>query len=362
MAKYSKLQLRVYLMTTPSSGRGQLRLAIMGSGYMGRTYAECLTKYNTRSNLVAVYGGSRAPKLASDYGVDHVATLNELLRRPDIDALVIATPPGNHPEHVIGAAEHGKHAMVEKPMAPTHQKCEEMITACSKAGVTLEVLQVERWRSTNATAKKTIEQGILGDVRMIRGHTLFPGYEAQGAWAKLPEHGGPLLDLTVHSFDILRYIAEAEPASIFSTITTFNKHPLGGLTDMSQVLFRNGAIAQNWACMEMPPPSLPNSFFGYVVVGEKGILDVDSYGKVKLGQGDDWRLLHEFPKIDYINRPMDPQRLQPFIAAMQSFIDDVLDERPPTVSGNDGKIAVEMVDAAKLSSEKGEAVKLPLTT
>jgi predicted dehydrogenase len=328
---------------------------------MGRTYAECLTKYNTRSKLVAIFGGSRAPKLASDYGVDHVASLDELLNRPDIDGVIVATPPGNHPEHVISAAEHGKHAMVEKPMAPTHQMCEEMVRACRKSGVKLEVLQVERWRSTNATAKKTIDQGSLGKVRMIRGYTLFPGYEAQGAWAELPENGGPLLDLTVHSFDIPRFLAGAEPRRLFSTVTTFNRHPLGALTDMSQVLFNNGVIAQNWACMEMPPPSIPNSYFGYVVVGERAILDVDSYGKVKLGRGSDWQVIHEFPRVDYINRPLDPNRLQPFIAAMQSFIDDVLDERPPTVSGDDGRIAVEMVDAAKLSSAKGQAVDLPLS-
>jgi predicted dehydrogenase len=327
---------------------------------MGRTYAECLSKYNERASLVAVFGGSRAPGLASDYGVDCADSLDGLLRRPDVDAVVIATPPGNHREHVVSAAEHGKHVMVEKPMAPTRRICSEMISACRKAGVKLEVLQVERWRSTNATARRMIDQGAVGRVRMIRGHSLFPGYEAQGAWARLPEHGGPLLDLTVHSFDILRFQAGGEPTRIYSVNTTFNGNPVGALTGMAQVAFDNGVMAQNWACMEMPPPSLPDSYFGYVVVGEKAIIDVDSYGKVKLGAGGEWKTVHEFPRVDYIKRPLDPNRLQPFIAALQSFIDDVLDGRPATVSGEDGRTAVEMVDAARLSSESGRAVELPL--
>lgn len=347
-------------MTSTSTSGRQLRIAIMGSGYMGKTYAECLSKYNKRTRLVGIFGGSRAPGLAAQYGVDHIATLDALLDRPDVDAVVITTPPGNHPEHTIRAAEHGKHVMVEKPMAPTHQQCAEMVRACKKAGVVLEVFMSERWRSTNATAKTTIRDGIIGKVRMIRIHTLFPGYEGQGAWTKLPEHGGPLLDLTVHSYDTLRFLAGDEPTSIFSTIRNFSNHPLGGLTDMSEVLFGNGVITQAWASMEMAPPSLPDAYYGYVVVGEKGIIDVNSYGKVKLGMGDEWRVIHEFPKIDYINRPLDPNRLQPFMSSLQSFIDDVLDARPPTVSGDDGRIAVEMVDAAKLSSSTGKAVPLPL--
>ncbi|MDA4123075.1 MAG: Gfo/Idh/MocA family oxidoreductase, partial [Thaumarchaeota archaeon] len=217
---------------------GQLRIAIMGSGYMGKTYAECLSKYNKRVKLMAIFGGSRAPGLASAYGVDYVDTLDALMKRSDIDAVAVATPPGNHPEHVISAAEHGKHAMVEKPMAPTHQQCAEMVRACRKAGVVLEVFQSERWRSTNVTAKKTILDGTLGKVRMIRAHTLFPGYEAQGWWAKLPQHGGPLLDLTVHSFDTMRFLAGDEPTRIYSLIANFTNNPVGALTDIDEVEFR----------------------------------------------------------------------------------------------------------------------------
>src|SRR5437870_12208612 len=105
---------------------------------MGRTYVECLAKHNKRARLITISGGSRAPKLASEYGVDYSASYDELLTRSDLDAVVVTTPPGNHSEHVIEAAEHGKHAMVEKPMAPSHQDCERMISACKNEGVYLE--------------------------------------------------------------------------------------------------------------------------------------------------------------------------------------------------------------------------------
>lgn len=328
---------------------------------MGMTYAECLMKYNSRCKLVAISGGSRAPALAKTHGVEHVETYQELVKRPDIDGVVVATPPGNHLEHVVSAAEHGKAVTVEKPMASNSKQCEEMIRACKRAGVNFEVLQTQRYRSTNAAAKKMIAEGKLGTVRMIRGNSLFTSAEGGGNWAKLPEHGGPHLDLNCHSFDLIRYLSAGEPKRIYGSVKDFSKtYPLGKLSSMTEIIFDNGVIAQHMSSMEMPEPNLPHSLFGFVVVGEKGILDIDAYGKVMFGQGDEWKLITEFPQIDYIKRPLDPNRLQLFIAAMQRFVDDTLDHKAPLVSGEDGKIAVQMVEASQASSDRGEAVSFPV--
>jgi len=340
----------------------KLRIGILGSGYMGSTYAECLTKYNSHCQLIAISGGSRAPGLASKHSTEYVESPDNLIRRSDIDAVIVTTPPGNHPENVISAAERGKHAMVEKPMAPDPKQCAKMISAAEKAGVYLEVLQTQRWRSTNAAAKKAISEGKLGKVRMIRGHSLFLSYEGGGAWSSDPAHGGANLDLNVHGMDMIRYLSGGEPTTVYGQVKTFGNSPMPFLSAMIELKFDNGVIATHWSSQEMPEPSLPNSMFGFVIVGEKAIIDIDSYGKTRLSNGNksEWILLNEFPKVDYINRPFDPNRLQPFIAAMQSFIDDVLEKRPPTVSGRDGKIAVEMVRASEVSSETGRVVGVPM--
>ena len=65
-----------------------VRMGIVGSGHMGRTYARCLTDHNRDVRLVAVTGGSRAPKLASDFEVDHVHEYAALIARDDIDAVL----------------------------------------------------------------------------------------------------------------------------------------------------------------------------------------------------------------------------------------------------------------------------------
>ena len=69
-----------------------IRIGMIGSGFMGRTYSECLSKYTKNGLLAAVAGGSRAPKLAEDYGVDHVEAVEGLMERKDIDGVMTDYP------------------------------------------------------------------------------------------------------------------------------------------------------------------------------------------------------------------------------------------------------------------------------
>ena len=147
----------------------KLRIALLGSGYMGRTYAECITKYNTRARLAVIAGGTRAPGLASDYGVDFELTYTGLLARPDVDAVLIATPHADHCDQVLQAAAAGKHVLIEKPMATSLADCDRMIAACRDAGVMLQVIQTLRFRGTPARAKRLIDEGRIGKVQMIQG-------------------------------------------------------------------------------------------------------------------------------------------------------------------------------------------------
>src|SRR3954454_16301399 len=75
-----------------------VRVGMIGSGYMGRSYAECLKRYCQGGRLTAVFGGSRAPKLAADYEAAHAASLEELLARDDVDAVLVTSPHTAHLE------------------------------------------------------------------------------------------------------------------------------------------------------------------------------------------------------------------------------------------------------------------------
>jgi predicted dehydrogenase len=125
---------------------------------------------------------------------------------------------------------------------------------------------------------------------------------------------------------------------------------------MTQLTFVNGVAGQQWTSFEVPSAQLTTSQHRYIVVGEKGILDIDGYGKLNLSNGERWELVWEQPAIDFIKRPLEPARLEAFFTQTQSFIDDVLDKRPPTVSGLDGRAAVAIVEAAWESARTGESV------
>jgi UDP-N-acetyl-2-amino-2-deoxyglucuronate dehydrogenase len=337
----------------------ELRIAILGSGYMGRTHAECIARHATRARLVAIAGGRRAAGLAADYGVAVEPDFEALLARSDVDAVLIATPHAQHCAQVLAAAAAGKHVLVEKPMATSVADCTRMIEACAAAGLRLQVIQTQRFRGAVWRTRQLVAGGAIGAVRMFEGRSLFTSYVVdQSPWAGEPEQGGAFLDTGVHFFDLMRFVLAAEAESIFATIRTFGDIPYPGLNAMCQIGFAGGVTAQHWMSYQMPEPSLPHSEHRYIVVGETGIIDVDAYGKVQLGTAGSWRTIWEQPPIDYINRPLDPVRLEAFLTQTQAFIDDVLDDRPDTVSGSDGRAAVALVMAAWESSRSGQPVRL----
>lgn len=336
-----------------------LRIALLGSGYMGRTYAECISKHNRRAQLVAVSGGTRAPGLAAEYGVDYVESYDTLIARPDVDAVLIATPHINHRDQVIQAAQHGKHVLVEKPMATSVTDCTQMIDACRQAGVRLEVIQTLRFRGVPARAKQLIDSGAIGKVWMIRGQSLVRTYIIdKSSWAAQPENGGAFLDMGVHNFDIMRFWTGSEVRQVFSQVTTYSGVDAPGMSAMTQLVMANGVAVQQWMSFEIPTRHMTESQHRYHIVGEEGMIDVDGYGKLFLAKGDQVELIWEQPPFDFINRPLDPIRLEAFFTQTQAFVDDILDGRPATVSGEEGRAAVAIVEAAWQSAQTGQAVTL----
>ena len=96
----------------------------------------------------------------------------------------------------------------------------------------------------------------------------------------------------------------------------------------------------------------------YHILGEEGMIEVDGYGKLLLAKGDTIETVWEQPKFDFVNHPLDPIRLEAFFTQIQLFIDDLLDGRPASVPGEEGRAAVAIVEAARESARTGQAVEL----
>ena len=141
---------------------------LVGSGFMAHTYAQSLAKHVPDGHLVAVAEGTRAPALAAEYGVDRSPDMAALLARDDVDAVLICTPHSTHLPLTEAAAAAGKHVYIEKPMAVTLADCDAMIAACRDARVLLDVNHVTRHRASPVAAKGLIDDGSIGELRIVR--------------------------------------------------------------------------------------------------------------------------------------------------------------------------------------------------
>jgi predicted dehydrogenase len=338
---------------------GERGIGIIGSGYMGRTYAECVTRYNQGARLVAVAGGTRAASLGADYGVDAEPSVSALLQRADVSMVIITSPQSAHREQTIAAAQHGKHVLVEKPMATSVTDCRAMIDACREAGVLLSVIKPWRYRGSTRGLQDSIRRGDIGDVRMISLWWLYPRPPFVGKeWFRDPKEGGFYLDAGSHCFDYLRWVANAEPTRLFAQVATYNHDSETPRSTMTNIVFANGVMAQLWLSYEVPSPGWEHTDFRARVVGATGELDAHGYGLLQLGRADSWEPLYQQGAMDYINQPMARVRLEAFFDMTQDFIDAVREERTPSVTGEDGLAAVAMVEAGYRSSDLGQAVEL----
>ncbi len=329
---------------------------------MGLSYAECLTRYTRGATLVALTGGTRARGLAARYGVASEPTLDALLARRDVDVVLVATPHTRHRDQVVRAAAAGTPVLVEKPMATTAADCDAMIHACRQAGVPLGVVQTARYTAPARAAHELIVEGRIGDVRMLQLSWLEAGYapatpEGENRWVSDPAEGGAFLDAGVHAFDLLRWFARSEVDQVVGHTRTYFAEPLVYQSGMAQVVFESGAMASVWISFELPRPGFPEHTMRTRVVGSAGVLDLDSYGKLLLGDDAGWSVVAEREPYDMMDLTH-PARLEQFVAQVQDFVDALTDGREPPVGGVDGRAAVELVEACYRSTAIGAPVRL----
>ena len=339
-------------------------IGLIGSGYMALTYSEAIARHVRGARLAAVAGGRRAPGLAAEYGVVAAPSVEALLARPDVDAVIVTTPDQVHRENTLQAAAAGKHILVEKPMAPTIAQCDEMIAASRRAGIKLAVVKTERYRSLTIRAKRLIDTGQIGPIWMLRTISCFPVQVGKGILESRPWYtdssgGGLFMSMASHNADMLLWLTGAQPKQIFAQANTFSDIGAPNQSVMAQIAFENGIMGHMWISAEMPPPSLPSSEVRFQVVGASGIIDFEDYEFLDLGAGERWERLFTPQRFDYVREPKSPIRLEPHIGVVQEFVSSILEDRQPAVTGEHGRAAIEICQACLISAHTGRAVDLP---
>ena len=337
-----------------------LGVGIIGSGFMGRTYAETVSKLCPGAKVRAVTGGSRAGALADDYGVDLEESVASLVGRDDVAAVFVTTPHHLHAEHALAAAGAGKHVMIEKPMACTVADCDAIVEACDQSGVFCSVAFTQRSRKCNLRAKELIAAGQIGRVRQIMDwQLLVGGLAAFPAWQSDRDNLGILFGHAIHNFDRLRWLTGAEIATVYAKCTSLQPDVQVEGTSMLLLTMTDGTTVTLWSSGETPKPGFPHTQFACWILGDAGLIDLDAYGELRATREGQWEVVETQEPIDWQGKGfLDPVRLESYAKHCREFLDAVRAGRRPPVTGWDGRQAVAAALAAYESSRTGKEIAL----
>lgn len=348
----------------------QLTVGIIGCGEITskRRADQFVAAANVRIGMAMDIDETVAQDIGERFDVPHTTDQHDILTRDEIDFVYIATPHHLHAEQAIAAAEAGKHVLVEKPITIDLDSATEVIEICEKYGVTLSVCETYRYHSEYRKAKELIDAGYLGDIvgTKINIWARKPDSYWEGGytgrietdWRKSRETsgGGVLSTNAVHNIDGMCYLTGLDAERVACEYDTFAT-PID-VEDFCVVTvrYKNGAIGLIETSSFLQDASYEESIRGDRVYGTEGELIVSdpvrirTNDKTDLGDGETW---HQISTDD----------LQPAgVRLIEDFVDSVLTDTEPPVTGEDGRKALELVTAAYTAGSKGETVSLPLAT
>ena len=263
---------------------------VIGVGTWGENHVRAFTQ-NPQAKLIAVADANedRARSIAEKYGVKTYYTdYREMLKRPEIEAVGIATPDFLHREPCVAAAEAGKQILVEKPLATTVEDAESIVNAAKKNHAKLMVDFHNRWNPSCVEAKRAIENGELGEPLYLYArlsNTILSPTEFL-RWASKSK---VIWFLTTHTFDLARWFFNDEATRVYAVSRSKVLEGLDVKTPdfyTALVEFEKGATANLESCWIIPN-TLPGPGWGrwyglgidfrFELVGTQGAIYVDIF-------------------------------------------------------------------------------------
>lgn len=335
----------------------KVSLGLIGAGRAGMIHARNFRASVPHAVLTAVADPCREnvqaalEELEIEKGYEDY---RELLEDEEIDAVIIVTPTKYHCEIAVAAARAGKHILCEKPMAMTVEECEIMEEAAKKYHVKLQVAFMRRFDSAFTEAKNVVDAGEIGDVVMVRSNTRGPSIPKPWMY-DIKKSNGPLAEVNSHDIDTLRWFTGSEFKTIYAMGANYRcpdaKQDFPDFYDnvILAAGFENG--------MQGMIDGAQGVLYGYdarvEILGTRGCIFLGKTRErpITVCRSDmhryeaftnSWRFLF---KDAYLEEDMD-------------FVDCILTDREPKVTGYDGKMAVKVVNAGNLSMSTGQIVTI----
>ena len=307
-------------------------LGLIGAGKVARVHAANLARLES-ARLVAVADAvpEAARSLADETGCDAVS-VDTLLERADVEALLVTTPPDTHAALIERAAAAGKHLFCEKPLATSLRDARSAVDAAERAGVLLQIGYNRRFDPAFRSVRDAVRRGSVGRPLLLRISSRDPSPPPA---EYLPHSGGVFLDTTSHDFDLARFVLDAEITEVAargSSLVDENAAAIGDVDTLVVALsFSNGAFGAIDNCR--------TSAYGYdqrlEVHGMDGLAEAENV-----------------PSHFYTDRYEQAFRLE-----LEAFV-AALDGAELEVTGQDGLAAVAAAEAARRSLDEARVVRL----
>jgi len=289
----------------------------------------------------------RGKEWADRLGVSFEENLDTLLKREDVDAVIVNTPTNMHRDVMVAAARAGKHIFTEKVMALTVKECQDIANAVRESGVKFCISFPHRTMPHNLFAKKVVEEKLIGDVTLLRVRNAHNG--AVAGW--LPERfynpaqcgGGAMMDLGAHPMYLARWIL-GEPMRISSMFNSQTGKPVED-NAVCVIEFKNKAVA-----IAETGFVTPVSPFSLEIYGTEGSLFIG-------GPDNKVKLLSNRIKTD-LPGWIQPSELPPALpSAMRQWVDGILKGTTIHFGLEDGIQLTELMEAAYISHREGRQVE-----
>lgn len=327
-----------------------IRFALLGAGRIGQVHAKAVTS-NPQAKLVAVADvfEDAANAVIATYGGEY-RDIDTIATSDDIDAVLICTPTNTHADLIEKFARAGKAIFCEKPIDLQVDRVRDCLKVVDETGAKLMVGFNRRFDPHFIALKETIQSGRIGEVEMVNIISRDPG-APPAEYIKVS--GGIFKDMTIHDFDMARFLLEEEVDSVIASASVLVDPEIGKLGDFDSA----NVILTTASGKQCSISNSRRATYGYdqriEVHGSLGMVAAENQREVSIEVAT---------KDGYTKPPLFDFFMTRYIAAyaaeITAFISIVTKNTVPTPSGQDGLRSLMIAEAALLSVSEGRAVRL----
>ena len=328
-------------------------IGIIGAGRIGSLHARNIANEVPNGKVLAIADifEDSAKKVAEEVGIPHVyKDYRYILDNKDIDAVFICTSTDTHAKLIKEASDAKKGIFCEKPIALDLKEIDEALDKVKENDVLLQIGFNRRFDPSFSRARELIKDGKIGKPHILKitsRDPLPPPIE----YVKVS--GGIFVDMTIHDFDMARYLMEDEIEEVFSQGAVLVDPEIGKVGDIDTAIttlkFKSGAIGV-----------IDNSrkaIYGYdqriEVFGSDGVVEAQNRKPDETLYADKDGFHSSLPLFFFLERYKES-----YIKEVEVFIKSILERKSPPVTGEDGKIAVIIAKAATRSLKEGKPIKI----